>query len=265
VTSRISRQATVSDLNDDGRPDIVVMVESSPDSRPTVLRNVSVNGAIAFVDWTPGIAFPAGAIHRGWHAAVFDSDSDGGQDIFLGGWAGDHLFVRAPSEALDEDEMGDKPLPPIFNRDAQAIYGSAGPSEVDAYFTSDVATGFIAAVLSGPDDYHLEIQTANHVVLGESDRGGAGVEEALQVEFSGTTLKIVIDVLECAVLPPDLDGDCEVGIVDMLGLLAAWGPNPGHPADVDGSGEVDVIDFLALLAAWGPVLHDYVLELLSRD
>jgi hypothetical protein len=61
------------------------------------------------------------------------------------------------------------------------------------------------------------------------------------------------------------DGDCAVGVVDMLDLLAAWGPNPGHPADLDGNGAVDVVDFLALLSAWGPVLHDYVLEILSRD
>jgi len=50
----------------------------------------------------------------------------------------------------------------------------------------------------------------------------------------------------------DLDGDCVVGVLDFLELLAAWGPNPGHPADLDGNGVVDTIDFLALLAAWGP-------------
>ncbi len=34
--------------------------------------------------------------------------------------------------------------------------------------------------------------------------------------------------------------------------MAAWGPNPGHPADFDGNGAVDVVDFLMLLANWGP-------------
>jgi len=33
--------------------------------------------------------------------------------------------------------------------------------------------------------------------------------------------------------------------------LAAWGPNPGHPADFDGDGEVGINDFLELLANWG--------------
>jgi hypothetical protein len=55
--------------------------------------------------------------------------------------------------------------------------------------------------------------------------------------------------LECAA---DIDGDGTVGIVDFLGLLAAWGPCPGCPEDVDGDGQVGVNDFLTLLAHWGP-------------
>ena len=50
----------------------------------------------------------------------------------------------------------------------------------------------------------------------------------------------------------DLDGDGNVGINDFLDLLAAWGPNPGHPADYDGDGNVGINDFLELLANWGP-------------
>jgi dockerin type I repeat protein len=53
----------------------------------------------------------------------------------------------------------------------------------------------------------------------------------------------------------DLDGDGHVGIVDMLLLLAAWGPCPDPPAacaaDLDGDGNVGIVDFLALLAGWG--------------
>ena len=52
--------------------------------------------------------------------------------------------------------------------------------------------------------------------------------------------------------PVDIDGDGTVGINDFLNLLAAWGPNPGHPAGIDGDGTVGINDFLDLLAAWGP-------------
>ncbi len=48
----------------------------------------------------------------------------------------------------------------------------------------------------------------------------------------------------------DVDCDGVVGITDFLALLAAWGPNPGHPADLDGNGVVDITDFLLLLANW---------------
>ena len=47
-----------------------------------------------------------------------------------------------------------------------------------------------------------------------------------------------------------LDGT--VNVTDLLALLAAWGPNPGHPADTNGDDVVNVTDLLALLAAWGP-------------
>ncbi len=55
--------------------------------------------------------------------------------------------------------------------------------------------------------------------------------------------------------PADLDADGEVGIVDFIILLGAWGPCPAGPAacpaDLDGSGAVGITDMLALLTAWG--------------
>jgi hypothetical protein len=48
----------------------------------------------------------------------------------------------------------------------------------------------------------------------------------------------------------DIDCDRAVGITDFLALLAAWGPNPGHPADLDANGVVGITDFLLLLASW---------------
>ena len=50
----------------------------------------------------------------------------------------------------------------------------------------------------------------------------------------------------------DIDGNEEVGLPDLLLLLAMWGPCPGCPADLDGDGSVSFQDLLALLAAWGP-------------
>ena len=63
-----------------------------------------------------------------------------------------------------------------------------------------------------------------------------------------------VDTLACsASCIWDIAGfDGEVGINDFLALLAAWGPNPGHPADFDGDDVVGINDFLELLAHWGP-------------
>ncbi len=52
----------------------------------------------------------------------------------------------------------------------------------------------------------------------------------------------------------DLNGDGTVGILDLLILLAAWGPCPDPPdecpADLDGDGTVGVLDMLILLDNW---------------
>ncbi len=53
-------------------------------------------------------------------------------------------------------------------------------------------------------------------------------------------------------MPADLDADAEVGVTDLLGLLGAWGTDPGGPPDLDGDGTVGVTDLLGLLAGWGP-------------
>ncbi len=81
---------------------------------------------------------------------------------------------------------------------------------------------------------------------------------------SPNTLKLRVTVLDCA-NAYDLDGDCTVGILDLLSLLAAWGPNRGHPADFNGDGSVGILDLLALLANWGGGANDYILEVLSRN
>ncbi len=52
----------------------------------------------------------------------------------------------------------------------------------------------------------------------------------------------------------DLNGDDAVGVADLLGLLASWGPCAKGCclADLDLDGTVGASDVLALLASWGP-------------
>jgi hypothetical protein len=52
--------------------------------------------------------------------------------------------------------------------------------------------------------------------------------------------------------PADTNGDGVVDVVDLLEVLASWGPCAGCPADINNDNIVDVLDLLELLAAWGP-------------
>ncbi len=92
---------------------------------------------------------------------------------------------------------------------------------------------------------YVAITSALRLRFGVCDCPNDSVTEAGIDDFQVTAIC-------AAVCLADLDGDGEVGITDFLALLAAWGPNPGHPADLDGDGIVGITDFLALLAAWGP-------------
>ncbi|MCH8260942.1 MAG: PQQ-dependent sugar dehydrogenase [Planctomycetes bacterium] len=86
----------------------------------------------------------------------------------------------------------------------------------------------------------------------DPDCNNNGVADACDIA-AGTSMDTngngIPDECECMW---DLDGTGDVGVKDLLILLGAWGPNPGHPADFDGDGNVGVPDLLALFANWGP-------------
>jgi hypothetical protein len=56
---------------------------------------------------------------------------------------------------------------------------------------------------------------------------------------------------DCGGCPWDLHNNQDVGISDLLALLAAWGTNPAGPPDFDADGTVGISDLLELLAHWG--------------
>ncbi|MCH2135271.1 MAG: dockerin type I repeat-containing protein [Phycisphaerales bacterium] len=60
---------------------------------------------------------------------------------------------------------------------------------------------------------------------------------------------IIID-LDPFELNGDINGDGVVDVIDLLALLAAFGPCEGCPADLDGDGQADVNDLLIILANW---------------
>ena len=77
-----------------------------------------------------------------------------------------------------------------------------------------------------------------------------------QITGYATTSTGTMAVLVTPVESPvgDINGDCQVGIVDFLLLLTNWGLCPPQGAcveDLDGDGVVGIIDFLLLLTNWG--------------
>ena len=50
---------------------------------------------------------------------------------------------------------------------------------------------------------------------------------------------------------PDINGDGEVGVDEVLAVIAAWDTN-NTDADVNADGIVDTNDLLLVLSAWGP-------------
>ena len=84
---------------------------------------------------------------------------------------------------------------------------------------------------------------------GPEDCNTNGVRDDCDIAM-GTSLDLnhdgIPDECEC---PADLDGDGDVGIDDLLAVLAAWGTDAG---DVTGDGTTDVNDLLEVMAAWGP-------------
>ncbi|MCZ6542851.1 MAG: PQQ-dependent sugar dehydrogenase, partial [Planctomycetota bacterium] len=73
------------------------------------------------------------------------------------------------------------------------------------------------------------------------------------VDRSGTTTGEVYKIVpETPTIPPaDFNCDGSVGILDLLSLLAQWGPCDGCLQDLDGDGQVGIFDLLTLLAQWG--------------
>jgi hypothetical protein len=78
-------------------------------------------------------------------------------------------------------------------------------------------------------------------VLNANDTLETPPEELTEDDF-GTV------VYDC---PGDFDNSLSIDVLDLLALLAAWGPCPGCPEDIDGDGAVTVIDLLQLLDGWG--------------
>jgi len=76
-----------------------------------------------------------------------------------------------------------------------------------------------------------------------------GTQFELHVLGVATDIDVVKESPPC---PADINGDGVVDVLDLLGVLAAWGTTGDVPEDVNDDGVVDVLDLIEVLSAWGP-------------
>ncbi len=112
--------------------------------------------------------------------------------------------------------------------------------------SGDINGGWVRVEWLISDVPNITNSSTIRVRFSASDFGGGSVVEA------GVDGVEIFRLFCAAAACLDITGDDVVDTQDFLDLLAAWGPNPGHPADFNGDNVVDTLDFLDLLAAWGP-------------
>jgi hypothetical protein len=127
---------------------------------------------------------------------------------------------------------------------------------------SDTATPFDGELcdcheLEGDGIADLNMKFHRTTMTNVLELGDLPGNSMVELEVSGTLLDgTEFAVRDCIRLVPpgDIDGDGEVGVADLLGMLATWGPCPAPPAncvaDFDESGDVGITDFLLLLGNW---------------
>ena len=180
--------------------------------------------------------------------AALDYDNDGDQDLIIFSYNEPLMLYRneisgpdchwlrvrldTSCTALAPDGIG-----------AQIVLWAGGTSQIRS--------------VDGGASYLVQSELPAHFGL-----GAATQVDNLTVKWAdGTVSKLYgiladqVLVVEPGQLGADLDGDGDVGITDLLFLLAAWGPCPDPPdpcpADIDADGLAGITDFLIVLADWG--------------
>ncbi len=99
--------------------------------------------------------------------------------------------------------------------------------------------------------YYKEFVIADYVDLTDQfmikfEAGDLGEGSVVEAAVDGVEIRTYF----CGDLEGDVNGDGVVDVVDLIALLAAWGPCPDCPEDINGDGIVNVVDLLILLSNW---------------
>jgi len=247
------------DFDNDGRQDLYVGVEAP--ARDFLFMNSVENGMVE-VGEAAGVAQTGSA--RG--VVTADYDRDGWVDVFVVNVAGDPSRLFRNETGLHEPDRGFLSI------------RLAGDPHADAPFRSSRdaigARVTIVCDLDGDGVITFAERQMRELCAGGSN---AASTSAMAIEYgtglapggtgeiawpSGrrTTFRFAsrrfLDVDEVQLVVGDFDLNTRVDVLDLIALLAGWGPCPPGPefcpADIYRDGSVTVLDLILLLANWSP-------------
>ncbi len=171
----------------------------------------------------------------------------------------DHFGVSVASLSdLDGDGVGELAVGaflddgPGVDRGAVRVMFLNGDGTVKSHEKISHTQGGFTGTLDNYDRFGISVASLGDL---DGDRvGDLAVGAHLDDDGGanrGAVWMLFLDGVPQTPCPWDIDGSNDVGVKDLLILLGAWGPNPGHPADFDDSGDVGVKDLLVLLGNWG--------------
>ncbi len=238
------------DFNNDGRLDLAeTNGDASPGgpffNEPSYLWVQNPGGGFTEMALATGFAH----LGKGRGMVNFDYDNDGDQDVVIFAYNERMYFFRNDIAGADSHWLR------VF-LDTDNAPGLA-PGGTGARVRATVGAQTQLRYMCSGDIFLSHNELSAHFGLGT-----ATVVDELSVEWPDGTTTILNDVAADQTLtiveggvPGDVNGDGDVNVADLLGLLGAWGPcqgacPPSCPADFDGDCLVTVTDLLILLGNW---------------
>ncbi|MHC4415964.1 MAG: S8 family serine peptidase [Planctomycetota bacterium] len=186
-------------------------------------------------------------------AALDDSDIKAGFSKYH-----EEFFISAPGTSVRKPDAPDG-----FDPD-RTIYSTVPGGEYGIWMGTSLSTAFVSGATALVRARHPEWparQSTHHLMATTLARTAVPIDDLDGNDDTDWEDKLGAGRLDvgAAVLhrPGDLNLDGQVGIPDLLELLAAWGPcdddDDGDEcwADLDGDGTVGVPDLLILVRDWG--------------
>ncbi|MBM4431034.1 MAG: RHS repeat protein, partial [Chloroflexi bacterium] len=135
------------------------------------------------------------------------------------------------------------------------LTGASSPA-FDGQFSYDAAGNRTQVVQNGVTRPYTTNVRNQYVSIGGETRSYDG---------NGNLLRRAALMSGVGPLPADMDGDCDVDVVDIMLAAARWNTALGDPSydpryDPDSDGDIDVVDIMAIAVHWGEDCADALTE-----